>query len=59
MNTEEDGRPCSMDAFAAYLLDDCDDHYDFRDAIEAWVEGAWDEALSFLDHSNQKKLKGK
>lgn len=59
MNLEEDGRPCSMDIFASHLLDECYDCFDFQEAIKAWVEGAWDEALSFLCDSTQQKLKGK
>lgn len=38
-----------MDEFAARLLDEVDDHYDFRAAIKAWVEGDWKEAMSYLE----------
>jgi len=45
---EGDGRPCSMDVFAAQLFVECGDHFDRSEAITHWLYGAWDEALSYL-----------
>ena len=45
---ESDGRPCSMDVFAAQLFSDCDDKHDRSDAINHWLYGSWDEALAYL-----------
>lgn len=51
-----DGRPCSMDVFAAALFDECDDHYDCADAIKEWLHGGWKEALSYLEDETIKRI---
>lgn len=40
-----DGRPCETDVFLATLFEQIDDVHDREVAIQAWIEGAWDEAL--------------
>lgn len=45
MDYLDDGRPMETDVFLVYLLENCDDHWDFRHGIKAWVEGDWDEAM--------------
>ena len=40
-----DGRPCSTDRFLYVILGELDDGWDYRAAVKAWVEGAWDEAV--------------
>lgn len=51
-----DGRPCSMDVFAAALFEDCDDHFDRADAIDEWLHGDWDAALSYLDDDTRTRI---
>lgn len=43
-----DGRPCATDIFLVHILEHEDDHYDLRDRLKDWVEGAWDDALEGL-----------
>ncbi|MFG6500194.1 hypothetical protein [Sulfitobacter sp. 1A15106] len=44
-----DGRPMPTDLFLVKLGKACDDHYDRSEAIKHWLEGAWDEAMEFLE----------
>lgn len=47
----EDNRPCNTDVFLAALLEHgpgCDRMNPAENAIEAWVHGGWNEALSYL-----------
>lgn len=47
----EDNRPCNTDMFLAALLEHgpgCDRMNPAENAIEAWVHGGWNEALSYL-----------
>lgn len=53
-----DGRPCVMDVFAQALLDKHElDDFDRMAAISAWCEGAWEEALEYLDSTVAKTLR--
>lgn len=52
----DDGRPCDMDVFAAFLVDDCDDHYDFRDAVNEWNHGDWSKALAYLSKTSRDQI---
>lgn len=45
----DDGRPMNTDMFLVELMQKCDDYYDMREAIQSWIEGAWDEAMSYMD----------
>ena len=49
-----DGRPCPTDQFLAEVIDY--DEWQLRRALEAWVEGAWDEAI---EGTTLAELKGK
>ncbi|MBP2613050.1 hypothetical protein [Agrobacterium pusense] len=51
-----DGRPCSMDVFVAALFEDCDDHFDRADAIEEWLHGDWEAALSYLEDEARERI---
>lgn len=42
-----DGRPMTTDEFLVLLREKCDDVYDRDAAIQAWIEGAWDEAMEY------------
>ncbi len=44
-----DGRPYTMDEFVSKLFVACDDSFDRHDAIDAWLHGDWNEALSYLE----------
>lgn len=44
-----DGRPMETDVFLVQALEKIEDHYDLRDALKAWTEGAWDEAVGYLE----------
>lgn len=59
MNTEDDGRPCSMDEFVAALFEDRIDCFDLESACREWVYGDCDMALSYLSKERASKLKGK
>lgn len=54
-----DGRPCHMDNFVVYLLQDADtsDGVDLFNALTYWNEGDWDKALSYLTEEHRKELK--
>lgn len=43
----DDGRPMPTDLFLVKLLEAKLDHYDTRECLQAWVEGAWEEAMDF------------
>jgi len=46
----KDGRPMHTDLFLAKLLtNDTLVGPDYREAIKAWVEGAWEEALDYVE----------
>lgn len=42
------GRPMSTDEFLGKLFEAVDHHYDREEAIKAWLEGAWGEALECI-----------
>lgn len=52
----DDGRPCVMDIFVMYLLNDTNEHYQLRDALEAWTEGDWPTALSYLSEESRRLI---
>ena len=51
-----DGRPCSMDVFVAALFEDCGDHFDRADAIDEWLHGDWETALSYLEDDTRTRI---
>lgn len=56
INGPDDGRPCTMDKFAAALQDDCDDPFDRWEAIVEWLHGDWDAALSYLEDETRARI---
>lgn len=52
-----DGRPCSMDEFAAKLLEEKVDGFDISDAVREWVYGDWDAALSYLSEETAAAIR--
>jgi hypothetical protein len=52
----DDGRPCSMDVFVAALFEDCDDPLDRADAIDEWLHGGWEAALSYLEDETRTRI---
>ena len=52
----EDGRLCTMDQFASALFEEFDDVFVRSDAINEWLYGDWDAALSYLKEETREKL---
>lgn len=44
-----DGRPCETDVWLQSAFDTIDDHYDFRDAVKAWLHGDWSGAMEWVE----------
>ncbi|NSX90087.1 hypothetical protein [Agrobacterium tumefaciens] len=51
-----DGRPCSMEEFITALFSEGVDLYDTKNAIEEWLNGELDAALSYLSDATRSRL---
>ena len=45
----DDGRPCATDVWLQSAFEHIDDHYDFREAVKAWLHGDWSGAMGWVE----------
>lgn len=55
--TYNDGRPCPTDVFLGALKKHVEDVYDRDWAINEWLHGDWNEALSMFEGDEAKPLR--